>query len=251
MQVNALFKKAAPAPAKTAAPAKKSLLGAKKAAAAPAPAKTKTVVKKTAPAKKTVVKKAPVKKATPVVRKAAPSKIAAKGGDSKWYGTWVRVCSCSFLGVRGAWVATDEGRMGDDATYLGIRYGSRIAGIRARLARDWRAMEPRMRSRCGRDALRRRGACVDGGDRGALGVILGGETRARIARRIGARQKRADAKRSGVRRSGRRSIGDCVCVEACVWWFFCRVCMCVCVRVTDVCLCVRAYRLCPARRPEP
>lgn len=84
MQVNALFKKAAPAPAKTAAPAKKSLLGAKKAAAAPAPAKT--VVKKTAPAKKTVVKKAPVKKATPVVRKAAPSKIAAKGGDSKWYG---------------------------------------------------------------------------------------------------------------------------------------------------------------------
>ena len=96
MQVNALFKKAAPAPAKTAAPAKKSLLGAKKAAAAPAPAKAKTVVKKTAPAKKTVVKKAPVKKATPVVRKAAPSKIAAKGGDSKWYGTWVRVCSFDF-----------------------------------------------------------------------------------------------------------------------------------------------------------
>jgi hypothetical protein len=95
MQVNALFKKAAPAPAKTAAPAKKSLFGAKKAAAAPAPAKT--VVKKTAPVKKTVTAKKPaVKKATPVVRKAAPSKIAAKGGDSKWYGTWVRLCSFVF-----------------------------------------------------------------------------------------------------------------------------------------------------------
>jgi len=227
MQVNALFKKAAPAPAKTAAPAKKSLLGAKKAAAAPAPAKT--VVKKTAPAKKTVVKKAPVKKATPVVRKAAPSKIAAKGGDSKWYGTWVRVCSCSILGVRGAWVATDEGRMGDDATYLGIRYGSRIAGIRARLARDWRAMEPRMRSRCGRDALRRRGACVDGGDRGALGVILGGETRARIARRIGARRARTRNGRASDALGGDRLAIACASRRACGGFFV--VCVCVFVFV--------------------
>ena len=64
MQVNALFKKAAPAPAKTV----------KKTAAKP-------VVKAT-PVKKAT---APVKKAT-TVRKAAPSKVAAKG-DSKWYGT--------------------------------------------------------------------------------------------------------------------------------------------------------------------
>mmetsp|Transcript_1286 Transcript_1286/g.2819 ORF Transcript_1286/g.2819 Transcript_1286/m.2819 type:complete len:313 (-) Transcript_1286:117-1055(-) len=91
MQVNALFKKAAPAPAKTAAPAKKSPFGgfgAKKAAAAPAPAKTvkKTAAKPVVTKKATPVKKAtaPVKKAT-TVRKAAPSKVAAKG-DSKWYG---------------------------------------------------------------------------------------------------------------------------------------------------------------------
>lgn len=97
MQVNALFKKAAPAPAKTAsAPAKKSLFGgfgAKKApAATPAPAKT---VKKTAakPKPTTPAKKpTPVRKPTTTTRKAAPSKASAKG-DSKWYGAWVCVCA--------------------------------------------------------------------------------------------------------------------------------------------------------------
>jgi hypothetical protein len=71
MQVNALFKKAAPAPAKTV----------KKTAAKPV-VKATPVKKATAPVKKAT---APVKKAT-TVRKAAPSKVAAKG-DSKWYGT--------------------------------------------------------------------------------------------------------------------------------------------------------------------
>ena len=64
LQVNAFFKKAAPAPAKKAAPAKKSLFGKK---AAPAPAK-----------------KAAPKKAAPV------RKSSGKRGDGvdlgKWYG---------------------------------------------------------------------------------------------------------------------------------------------------------------------
>lgn len=67
MQVNALFKKSAPAPAKTA---------------------TKTV-KKSAPVKKTVApraKPAPVKKVAP--RKAAPTKVAKGDALAKWYGTY-------------------------------------------------------------------------------------------------------------------------------------------------------------------
>jgi len=58
--------------------------------------------------------------------------------------------------------------MGDDATYLGIRYGSRIAGIRARLARDWRAMEPRMR-----DAVAMRCVVAARALMVAIGVRLG------------------------------------------------------------------------------
>lgn len=104
MQVNALFKKAAPAPAKTAsAPAKKSLFGgfgAKKApAATPAPAKT---VKKTAakPKPTTPAKKpTPVRKPTTTTRKAAPSKASAKG-DSKWYGAWVCVRERDAMAMR-------------------------------------------------------------------------------------------------------------------------------------------------------
>jgi len=70
MQVNALFKKSAPAPAKTA---------------------TKTV-KKSAPVKKTVAPKAkpaPVKKTTAkksAPRKAAPTKVAKGDALAKWYG---------------------------------------------------------------------------------------------------------------------------------------------------------------------
>jgi len=72
MQVNALFKKSAPAPAKTA---------------------TKTV-KKSAPVKKTVapkakpapVKKTTVKKSAP--RKAAPTKVAKGDALAKWYGAY-------------------------------------------------------------------------------------------------------------------------------------------------------------------
>ena len=72
MQVNALFKKSAPAPAKTA---------------------TKTV-KKSAPVKKTVapkakpapVKKVAAKKVAP--RKAAPTKVAKGDALAKWYGAW-------------------------------------------------------------------------------------------------------------------------------------------------------------------
>ena len=72
LQVNALFKKAAPAPAKTTkkAPAKK---------AAPAPKKAAPAPKKVAP-KKTVVKKvAPV-------RKSGASPNQAGSDLSKWYG---------------------------------------------------------------------------------------------------------------------------------------------------------------------
>lgn len=101
MQVNALFKKAAPAPAKTkSAPAKKSLFGAKKAPAAkPAPA---TTVKKTAAKPTTTVVKKPtpvVRKATTTTRKAAPSKASAKG-DSKWYGAWVCVRERDAMAMR-------------------------------------------------------------------------------------------------------------------------------------------------------
>jgi light-harvesting complex II chlorophyll a/b binding protein 5 len=69
MQVNALFKKSAPAPAKTA---------------------TKTV-KKSAPVKKTVAPKAkPVKKSAPraAPRKAAPTKVAKGDALAKWYGAY-------------------------------------------------------------------------------------------------------------------------------------------------------------------
>ena len=107
MQVNALFKKAAPAPAKTAsAPAKKSLFGgfgAKKApAATPAPAKTvkKTAAKPAAVKKPTPAKKpTAVRKPTTTTRKAAPSKASAKG-DSKWYGAWVCVRERDAMAMR-------------------------------------------------------------------------------------------------------------------------------------------------------
>ena len=72
LQVNALFKKAAPAPAKKAAPAKKGSFQKK---AAPAP-------KKAAPKKTVVRKAAPVKKTS--------GKPSQAGGDaSKWYGTYL------------------------------------------------------------------------------------------------------------------------------------------------------------------
>ena len=77
LQVNAFFKKAAPAPAKKgtakkAAPAPKKFGLAKKAAPAP---------KKVAPKKTVVRKAAPVKKSS--------GKPAQAGGDaSKWYGTY-------------------------------------------------------------------------------------------------------------------------------------------------------------------
>ena len=77
LQVNAFFKKAAPAPAKKgtakkAAPAPKKFAPAKKAAPAP---------KKVAPKKTVLRKAAPVKKSS--------GKPAQAGGDaSKWYGTY-------------------------------------------------------------------------------------------------------------------------------------------------------------------
>ena len=99
MQVNALFKKAAPAPAKTAkAPAKTQI---KKAPAASpslpslpnpfggdAPKASAKTVKKAAPAKKAVAKKVAVKKA-PVAKKAAKSPTAAKEALAKWYGAYL------------------------------------------------------------------------------------------------------------------------------------------------------------------
>ena len=79
LQVNALFKKAAPAPKKKAAPAKKGGFG-KKAAHAPK--------KKAAPAKKVAPKKTVVRKAAPV--KKTSGKPSQAGGDaSKWYGTYL------------------------------------------------------------------------------------------------------------------------------------------------------------------
>ena len=82
LQVNALFKKPAPAPAKKAAPAKKGSFQKK---AAPAPKKAapkKTVVRKAAPKKTVVRKAAPVKKTS--------GKPSQAGGDaSKWYGTYL------------------------------------------------------------------------------------------------------------------------------------------------------------------
>ena len=87
LQVNAFFKKAAPAPAKKAAPAKTASPFKK---AAPAP-------KKAAPAKKVAPKKVAPKVAPKktVVRKAAPvRKSSGKRGDgvdlSKWYGEYQR-----------------------------------------------------------------------------------------------------------------------------------------------------------------
>jgi hypothetical protein len=76
LQVNALFKKAAPAPAKKGT--------AKKAAPAPkkvAPKKAAPAPKKVAPKKTVVRKAAPVKKSS--------GKSAQAGSDaSKWYGTY-------------------------------------------------------------------------------------------------------------------------------------------------------------------
>ncbi len=81
LQVNAFFKKAAPAP-KKAAPAKKGLFGKK---AAPAP----KTVKKAAPApKKVAPKKTVVRKAAPV-RKASGKPTQAGVDASKWYGTYL------------------------------------------------------------------------------------------------------------------------------------------------------------------
>lgn len=80
MQVNALFKKSAPAPAKTATKTKT----VKKSA--PAPAK-----KAAAPFKKAVAKPAPVKKVAAkkvAPRKAAPTKVAKGDALAKWYGTY-------------------------------------------------------------------------------------------------------------------------------------------------------------------
>ena len=90
MQVNALFKKSAPAPAKTA---------------------TKTV-KKSAPVKKTVAPKAkpaPVKKtAAPraAPRKAAPTKVAKGDALAKWYGAY------RFVRSFRAWVFSSTTRAG-------------------------------------------------------------------------------------------------------------------------------------------
>jgi hypothetical protein len=85
LQVNALFKKAAPAPAKKAAPAKKGGFGKK---AAPAPKKKAAPAKKAAPKKKVAPKKTVVRKAAPV--KKTSGKPSQAGGDaSKWYGTYL------------------------------------------------------------------------------------------------------------------------------------------------------------------
>jgi hypothetical protein len=84
LQVNALFKKAAPAPAKKAAPAKKGLFGAKPAPAKKtAPAKKAAPVKKAAPAKTKVVKKA-----APVKKKSSGKPSQAGGDLAKWYGEY-------------------------------------------------------------------------------------------------------------------------------------------------------------------
>ena len=78
LQVNALFKKAAPAP-KKAAPAKKGFGAPKKAAPAPKKTVKKVAPKKVAP-KKTIKKAAPVKKS---------GNLAQAGDDlTKWYGEY-------------------------------------------------------------------------------------------------------------------------------------------------------------------
>ena len=90
LQVNALFKKAAPAPAKKAAPAKKGGIGfGKKAAPAPKAPPAKKGQKKAAVApKKAAPKKTVVRKAAPV--KKTSGKPSQAGGDaSKWYGTYL------------------------------------------------------------------------------------------------------------------------------------------------------------------
>jgi hypothetical protein len=78
LQVNAFFKKAAPAPAKKGATVKKTAAPKK---AAPAPKKAAPAPKKVAPKKTVVRKAAPVKKSS--------SSGAQAGSDlSKWYGTY-------------------------------------------------------------------------------------------------------------------------------------------------------------------
>ena len=108
MQVNALFKKAAPAPAKTAkAPAKTQIKKAPRVAVAVAAVAAESVRRRRAQgeredgqegraeaaAKKAVAKKAPVKKApvkkAPVAKKAAKSPTAAKEALAKWYGAYL------------------------------------------------------------------------------------------------------------------------------------------------------------------
>ena len=130
MQVNALFKKFAPAPA---------------------PTKTATkTVKKSAPVKKTVAppkaKPAPVKKVAAkkkvAPRKAAPTKVAKGDALAKWYGTYDdafpngkgivrsidRVRSLAVLGVQGmpfvfvfVFVAIGSDRKFRDARLKGTR----------------------------------------------------------------------------------------------------------------------------------
>ena len=88
LQVNALFKKAAPAPAKKAAPAKKGLFQKKAAPAPKAPPAKKGQKKAAVAPKKAAPKKTVVRKAAPV--KKTSGKPSQAGGDaSKWYGTYL------------------------------------------------------------------------------------------------------------------------------------------------------------------
>jgi hypothetical protein len=59
--------------------------------------------------------------------------------------------------------------MGDDATYLGIRYGSRARGF----GRDWRAIGARWSLECGRDAVAMRCVVAARALMVAIGVRLG------------------------------------------------------------------------------
>ena len=88
LQVNALFKKAAPAPAKKAAPAKKGSFQKKAAPAPKAPPAKKGQKKAAVAPKKAAPKKTVVRKAAPV--KKTSGKPSQAGGDaSKWYGTYL------------------------------------------------------------------------------------------------------------------------------------------------------------------
>ena len=108
MQVNALFKKSAPAPAKpagkapaktqikkapTTTPSRPSLPSLPNPFGGDAPKASAKTVKKAAPAKKPVAKKAPAKKPAakkaPVAKKAAKSPTAAKEALAKWYGAYL------------------------------------------------------------------------------------------------------------------------------------------------------------------